>query len=209
MSSEQVNIRSSSRAPRLSQRARDAQEQARALPGTLSATQLTEADDLIATMRQLELIAQAARPDKRSIAYAAAMLRHEVSGSRAERAEQAVQKFGLTKRSLQNVEDDWVTDDENRLAQAIAYRALAPGDRSCFVVDRLSDEERAQRHARKRQRLEDGARRTPPRPLLLPSECARPCPRMMRARLRTSLTRCADAPKKCDALGHQLVACAP
>ena len=78
MSSEQVNLRSSSRAPHLSQRARDAQEQARALPGALSATQLTEADDLIATMRQLELIAQAARPDQRSIAYAAAMLLHGV-----------------------------------------------------------------------------------------------------------------------------------
>jgi len=177
MSHDQVKLRTSSRAPHLSQRARDAQEQAGALPGALSAAQLAEVDNLITTMRQLELITQAARPDRRSIAYAVAMLRNQVDGSPAE---QAVQ-FGLTERSLHNVQEDWVTDDENRLAQAMAYRALAPADRAHFVVDRPSNEERAQRQASKRQRLEDGALPVPsPWLLLPPSKCARPCPCMTR-----------------------------
>ena len=54
---------------------------------------------------------------------------------------------------------DWVDDEDERLRQAMAYRALTPDERATFVVHRPPDDE--ERAARKRQRLDQGARCTP------------------------------------------------
>ena len=143
-------------------RARVADERGRAQSQpTAAAAQLLEADQLIKALHELILILASSRPDRRSIAFAAASLRGELTGQPSDQAA----FFSLSCRGLRNACADWVDDDDARLRQALSYVALTPAQRAAFFAERASrpsEEELAQREASKRQRLDDGAR--PPLP---------------------------------------------
>ena len=128
---------------------------------TAAAAQLLEAEQLVKALRELNLILASSRPDRRSIAFAAASLRGELTGQPSDQAA----FFGLHEAWLRKVRADWVDDDDARLRQALSYVALPPAQRAAFFAERASrpsEEELAQREASKRQRLDDGAR--PPLP---------------------------------------------
>ena len=101
-------------------RARVADERGRAQSQpTAAAAQLLEADQLIKALHELILILASSRPDRRSIAFAAASLRGELTGQPSDQAA----FFGLSCRGLRNACADWVDDDDARLMQALSYCA--------------------------------------------------------------------------------------
>ena len=153
MTDQEAHASRSSRARRPSERSRDADAQRREQLASQSDAAFDEADTLVATLRKLELISQSSRPDRRTIAFAVASLRGELP---REPAAQAA-LFGLQERTLFTARADWVDEKDARLRQAMAYQALAPDERATFIVNRPSEEELAERAARKRQRLTVGA----------------------------------------------------
>ena len=92
MADQQAQRLRSARARRPSERSREADEHHREQQRTLQCDEaLHEADALIATLHELELISQSTRPDRRTIAFAAASLRGQLPAGRSEQAA----KFGL------------------------------------------------------------------------------------------------------------------
>ena len=163
MADEDAQRSRSSRARRPTERSREADEHRREQLGALSDAALHEADALVATLHELEMIPQSTRPDRRTIAFAVASLRGQLPASRSAQATE----FGLHVKTLQRARAEWVDDEDARLRQAMAYRALAPDERATFVVDRPSEEvlaERAERDASKRQRRDEGAHPNIPSP---------------------------------------------
>ena len=163
MSNEPGQPRASKRVHDASERARAADEQVCDLLQPSVAARLDEADELILALRKLGLIAPSSRPDRRSIAFAAATLRGELSGQAAEQAS----LFGLNAKALRRLRDDWVNDKDTRLRQALSYCALSATERAAFLADPaslLSQEELAERDASKRQRRDEGAHPNIPAP---------------------------------------------
>ena len=118
---DQERQRSRSSRPRHpSERSIEADAQRREQLGSLCDAALQEADALLVTLRELQLISKSSRPDRRTIAFAVASLRGELP---AERSAQAAH-FGLHVDSLRRARADWVDDEDERLRQAMAYRAL-------------------------------------------------------------------------------------
>ena len=131
---DQERQRSRSSPPRHpSERSIEADAQRREQLGSLCDAALHEADALLVTLRELQLISKSSRPDRRTIAFAVASLRGEfaVASLRgelpAERSAQAAH-FGLHVDSLRRARADWVDDEDERLRQAMAYRALTPDE---------------------------------------------------------------------------------
>ena len=122
---DQERQRSRSSRPRHpSERSIEADAQRREQLGSLCDAALQEADALLVTLRELQLISKSSRPDRRTIAFAVASLRGELP---AERSAQAAH-FGLHVDSLRRARADWVDDEDERLRQAMAYRALTPDE---------------------------------------------------------------------------------
>ena len=122
---DQERQRSRSSRPRHpSERSIEADAQRREQLGSLCDAALHEADALLVTLRELQLISKSSRPDRRTIAFAVASLRGELP---AERSAQAAH-FGLHVDSLRRARADWVDDEDERLRQAMAYRALTPDE---------------------------------------------------------------------------------
>ena len=122
---DQERQRSRSSPPRHpSERSIEADAQRREQLGSLCDAALHEADALLVTLRELQLISKSSRPDRRTIAFAVASLRGELP---AERSAQAAH-FGLHVDSLRRARADWVDDEDERLRQAMAYRALTPDE---------------------------------------------------------------------------------
>ena len=140
----------------VTERVRVADERGRVPPQPAAAARLVEADEVIKALHELQLIAQSSRPDRRSVAYAIAALRGELSGGPSDQAS----LFGLYVKGLPRLRDEWLNDEDARLKQALAFRALSAAERESFVAARAApptDEDLALRQASKRQRLEDGA----------------------------------------------------
>ena len=114
-------------------------ESATPLP-TVAEEVLVEADRVIEALHELRLIPTSRKPDRRSIAYAVAELRGQLTTGRIEQAA----LFGLHRTKLATVRATWVEDEHTRLEQALRF--LAP-----------SDQQLLEREARKRQRQETGA----------------------------------------------------
>ena len=119
MTDESAQQLASKRVRRPTDRARVADERGRPIPRVGVAAKLAEADQIISVLRELHLILMSARPDRRSIAYAAASLRGELP---AERSEQAA-LFSLHVRALTHVRAEWVDDEDARVKQALSYLA--------------------------------------------------------------------------------------
>ena len=152
MADQEAHASRSSRARRPTERSREADEHRREQLGRLSDAALDEADVLVTMLHELEMIPQSSRPDRRTIAFAVASLRGQLP---ADPSAQAAE-FGLHVDTLLRARAEWVDDVDARLPQAMAYQALSFDERASFVVDRPSEEQLAERAARKRQRLTEG-----------------------------------------------------
>jgi len=124
MADQEAQRSRSSRARRPSERSIVADAHRREQLASQSDAALDEADALIATLHELELISQSTKPDRRTIAFAVAGLRGELPAGAAAQTAQ----FGLAASTLYRARANWVDDDDARLQQAMAYRALAPDE---------------------------------------------------------------------------------
>ena len=125
----------------VTERVRVADERGRVPPQPAAAARLVEADEVIKALHELQLIAQSSRPDRRSVAYAIAALRGELSGGPSDQAS----LFGLYVKGLPRLRDEWLNDEDARLKQALAFRALSAAERESFVAARAApptDEDR-------------------------------------------------------------------